>query len=113
MAETRILFMGDIVGGIGRRTVEALLPALRERLQPTFVVANTGGARVHLVGECVERLVGELASDLLTLVEARAHLLVDLIYASATDTVVRMVEEQMAPGNAQEPRGIGSAEQRI
>jgi metallophosphoesterase (TIGR00282 family) len=36
----RILFIGDIVGGIGRRTVEALLPALRERLEPTFVIAN-------------------------------------------------------------------------
>ncbi|MGN6166822.1 MAG: YmdB family metallophosphoesterase, partial [Solirubrobacteraceae bacterium] len=36
----RILFIGDIVGGIGRRAVEALLPALRERLEPTFVIAN-------------------------------------------------------------------------
>lgn len=40
----RILFMGDIVGAIGRRTVEALLPSLRERLQPTFVVANAENA---------------------------------------------------------------------
>ena len=36
----RILFIGDIVGGIGRRTVEALLPVLRDRLEPTFVIAN-------------------------------------------------------------------------
>jgi metallophosphoesterase (TIGR00282 family) len=36
----RILFIGDIVGGVGRRTVEALLPTLRERLDPTFVIAN-------------------------------------------------------------------------
>ena len=46
----RILFIGDIVGGIGRRTVEALLPALRERLEPTFVIANgenaAGGAGI-------------------------------------------------------------------
>jgi 2',3'-cyclic-nucleotide 2'-phosphodiesterase len=35
-----ILFVGDIVGGIGRRTFAALLPALRERLAPTFVVVN-------------------------------------------------------------------------
>jgi metallophosphoesterase (TIGR00282 family) len=40
----RILFIGDIVGGIGRRTVEALLPSLRERLNPTFVVANAENA---------------------------------------------------------------------
>jgi 2',3'-cyclic-nucleotide 2'-phosphodiesterase len=38
--DTKILFVGDIVGGIGRRTLEALLPSLRERLQPDFVVVN-------------------------------------------------------------------------
>ena len=46
-----ILFVGDIVGGIGRRTLLALLPALRERLAPDFVVVNgenaAGGARDH------------------------------------------------------------------
>jgi metallophosphoesterase (TIGR00282 family) len=35
-----ILFVGDIVGGIGRRTLLALLPELRERYAPTFVIAN-------------------------------------------------------------------------
>jgi metallophosphoesterase (TIGR00282 family) len=35
-----ILFVGDIVGGIGRRTLLGLLPSLRERLAPTFVVVN-------------------------------------------------------------------------
>jgi hypothetical protein len=35
-----ILFVGDIVGGIGRRTLLALLPALRERFSPDFVVVN-------------------------------------------------------------------------
>ena len=40
MTETSILFVGDVVGGLGRRTVAALLPALRERHSPTFVVAN-------------------------------------------------------------------------
>ena len=35
-----ILFVGDIVGGIGRRTLLALLPGLRERLAPDFVVVN-------------------------------------------------------------------------
>jgi len=36
----RILFIGDIVGGIGKRTVLALLPALRERYEPGFIVVN-------------------------------------------------------------------------
>ena len=35
-----LLFVGDVVGGIGRRTLEALLPALRERYRPDFVVVN-------------------------------------------------------------------------
>jgi metallophosphoesterase (TIGR00282 family) len=35
-----ILFVGDIVGGIGRRTLLALLPSLRERLAPDFVIVN-------------------------------------------------------------------------
>jgi metallophosphoesterase (TIGR00282 family) len=38
--EASILFVGDIVGGIGRRTFGTLLPALRERHAPTFVVVN-------------------------------------------------------------------------
>jgi metallophosphoesterase (TIGR00282 family) len=39
-ADTKILFVGDVVGGVGRRTLEALLPSLRERLEPDFVVVN-------------------------------------------------------------------------
>ena len=39
-ATVRILFVGDIVGGIGRRTLACLLPVLRERYAPTFVVVN-------------------------------------------------------------------------
>jgi metallophosphoesterase (TIGR00282 family) len=36
----KILFVGDIVGGIGKRTLLALLPELRERHAPDFVVVN-------------------------------------------------------------------------
>jgi metallophosphoesterase (TIGR00282 family) len=39
-AGTSILFVGDLVGGIGRRTLLECLPLLRERYDPTFVVAN-------------------------------------------------------------------------
>jgi 2',3'-cyclic-nucleotide 2'-phosphodiesterase len=35
-----ILFVGDLVGSIGRRTLLDCLPALRERYAPTFVVVN-------------------------------------------------------------------------
>jgi metallophosphoesterase (TIGR00282 family) len=39
-APAKILFIGDIVGSLGKRTLLGLLPALRERHQPTFVVVN-------------------------------------------------------------------------
>jgi metallophosphoesterase (TIGR00282 family) len=39
-----ILFVGDVVGGIGRRTLLGLLPALRERYAPDFVVVNAENA---------------------------------------------------------------------
>jgi metallophosphoesterase (TIGR00282 family) len=35
-----ILFVGDLVGGIGRRTLLDCLPVLRERYAPKFVVVN-------------------------------------------------------------------------
>jgi metallophosphoesterase (TIGR00282 family) len=40
MADVRILFCGDLVGSAGRRALLALLPGLRERYAPTFVVVN-------------------------------------------------------------------------
>ncbi len=35
-----ILFVGDLVGSLGRRTLLECLPLLRERYEPTFVVVN-------------------------------------------------------------------------
>jgi metallophosphoesterase (TIGR00282 family) len=37
---TSILFVGDVVGGIGKRTLLRLLPELRDRHHPDFVVVN-------------------------------------------------------------------------
>ena len=37
---TTILFVGDLVGGLGRRTLLGLLPGLRERFEPEFTVVN-------------------------------------------------------------------------
>ncbi len=36
----RILFVGDVVGGIGKRTLLSLLPSLRARHAPDFVIVN-------------------------------------------------------------------------
>jgi metallophosphoesterase (TIGR00282 family) len=38
--DTSILFVGDVVGGIGKRTLLTLLPGLRDRYSPEFVVVN-------------------------------------------------------------------------
>ena len=35
-----ILFVGDLVGSLGKRTLLGLLPALRDRYAPSFVVVN-------------------------------------------------------------------------
>jgi metallophosphoesterase (TIGR00282 family) len=39
-AAPTILFIGDVVGGLGRRTLLGLLPELRARHHPDFVVVN-------------------------------------------------------------------------
>jgi metallophosphoesterase (TIGR00282 family) len=39
-AEATILFVGDLVGSLGRRTLLDCLPLLRERYDPTWVVVN-------------------------------------------------------------------------
>jgi 2',3'-cyclic-nucleotide 2'-phosphodiesterase len=36
----KVLFVGDVVGGIGRRTLAEVLPGLRDRHHPDFVVVN-------------------------------------------------------------------------
>lgn len=38
--EATILFVGDLVGSLGRHTLLDCLPLLRERYEPTFVVVN-------------------------------------------------------------------------
>ena len=38
--QATICFVGDLVGSCGRRTLLALLPSIRERYEPTFLVVN-------------------------------------------------------------------------
>jgi 2',3'-cyclic-nucleotide 2'-phosphodiesterase len=64
----RLLFVGDIVGGVGRHTLTALLPGLRERYAPDFLVANGENAAGGL--GITERIALELLGggvDALTL----------------------------------------------
>jgi metallophosphoesterase (TIGR00282 family) len=64
----KLLFIGDVVGGVGRRTIAALLPALRETHRPNFVVVNAENAAGGVgVTEKTARELLELGADALTL----------------------------------------------
>jgi metallophosphoesterase (TIGR00282 family) len=64
----RLLFVGDVVGGVGRRTLASLLPGLRERHRPDFVVVNgensAGGVGIT---ERTARELLEMGADAITL----------------------------------------------
>jgi metallophosphoesterase (TIGR00282 family) len=71
LAESRIvklLFVGDVVGGLGRRTLASVLPGLRERHQPDWVVVNgensAGGVGIT---EKTARELFETGADVITL----------------------------------------------
>lgn len=64
----RLLFIGDVVGGIGRRTLAALLPGLLEAHQPDFVVVNGENAAGGVgITEKTARELLELGADAITL----------------------------------------------
>jgi hypothetical protein len=64
----KVLFVGDVVGGIGRRTLAALLPGLREQHQPDFVVVNGENAAggVGITDKTARELL-ETGADAITL----------------------------------------------
>jgi 2',3'-cyclic-nucleotide 2'-phosphodiesterase len=64
----KLIFVGDVVAGIGRRTLAALLPGLRERHRPDFVVVNGENAAggVGITRKTANELF-ELGADAITL----------------------------------------------
>jgi 2',3'-cyclic-nucleotide 2'-phosphodiesterase len=64
----KLLFVGDVVGGMGRRTLAAVLPALREEHRPDFVVVNGENAAggVGITRKTAQELL-ELGVDAITL----------------------------------------------
>jgi 2',3'-cyclic-nucleotide 2'-phosphodiesterase len=68
MRRVRLLFIGDLVGSTGRRVVEELLPGLRKREQPDFVVLNGENAAggVGITAGVAQELLG-LGVDAITL----------------------------------------------
>jgi 2',3'-cyclic-nucleotide 2'-phosphodiesterase len=63
-----ILFVGDIVGGVGRRTLAALLPGLREEHAVDFVVVNGENAAGGLgITPKVAQEIFDVGADVITL----------------------------------------------
>jgi metallophosphoesterase (TIGR00282 family) len=64
----KLLFVGDVVGGIGRRTLATVLPALREEHRPDFVVVNGENAAggVGITRKTAQELL-DLGADAITL----------------------------------------------
>jgi metallophosphoesterase (TIGR00282 family) len=64
----KLLFVGDVVGGIGRRTLASLLPGIRDAHQPDFVVVNGENAAggVGITQKTARELL-ELGADAITL----------------------------------------------
>jgi metallophosphoesterase (TIGR00282 family) len=64
----KLLFVGDVVGGIGRRTLAALLPGIRDAYRPDFVIVNgensAGGVGIT---EKTARDLFETGADAITL----------------------------------------------
>jgi 2',3'-cyclic-nucleotide 2'-phosphodiesterase len=64
----KLLFVGDVVGGIGRRTLAVLLPGIRDAHRPDFVIVNgensAGGVGVT---EKTARELFETGADAITL----------------------------------------------
>jgi 2',3'-cyclic-nucleotide 2'-phosphodiesterase len=64
----KLLFVGDVVGGIGRRTLASLFPGLRDEHQPDFVVVNGENAAGGVgITEKTARELLELGADAITL----------------------------------------------
>jgi metallophosphoesterase (TIGR00282 family) len=64
----RLLFVGDIVGSPGRHAVETLLPGLRERHEPDFVVVNGENSAGGLgITERIARALYRAGADAITL----------------------------------------------
>ncbi len=68
IAQVRLLFVGDVVGGLGRRTLASLLPALRQEHRLDFVVVNgensAGGVGIT---ERTARELLDMGADAITL----------------------------------------------
>ncbi|HKP90276.1 MAG TPA: TIGR00282 family metallophosphoesterase [Thermoleophilaceae bacterium] len=65
----KLLFVGDVVGSPGRRALADLLPELRERHRPDWVVVNGENAAggIGINAKIVREMLDDLAVDAITL----------------------------------------------
>src|SRR3954463_9522330 len=64
----KLIFVGDVVGGVGRRTLRSLLPGLREQHEPDFVVVNGENAAGGVgITEKTARELLDTGADAITL----------------------------------------------
>jgi metallophosphoesterase (TIGR00282 family) len=64
----KLLFVGDVVGGLGRRTLASLLPGIRDAHRPDFVIVNGENAAggVGITQKTARELL-EMGADAITL----------------------------------------------
>jgi metallophosphoesterase (TIGR00282 family) len=89
-APASILFIGDVVGGLGRRTLLALLPGLVEQHRPTFVVVNAENVAGGL--GITPKIADELLSagvDVITLGNHAYHRKEIYPYLDAQERIIR------------------------
>ncbi|MDQ3678769.1 MAG: TIGR00282 family metallophosphoesterase [Actinomycetota bacterium] len=85
-----ILFIGDIVGSLGKRTLLGLLPGLRERHDPTFVVVNGENAAggLGITPKIADELFGA-GADVITLGNHAYHRREIFGYLDERDAILR------------------------
>jgi 2',3'-cyclic-nucleotide 2'-phosphodiesterase len=88
----RVLFIGDVVGSLGRRTLAALLPELRERHSPDFVVVNGENAAggVGITPKTADEIFG-MGVDVITLGNHTYRHAEIYDYLDARDEILRPV----------------------
>ncbi len=89
-AAARILFIGDVVGALGRHTLLNLLPALRKRHEPSFVVVNSENAAggLGITPKIAEELFAA-GVDVITLGNHAFHRREVFAYLDAHDAILR------------------------
>jgi 2',3'-cyclic-nucleotide 2'-phosphodiesterase len=85
-----ILFVGDVVGSLGRHTLLNLLPALRERHDPTFVVVNGENAAggLGITPKIADELFGA-GVDVITLGNHAYHRKEIFAYLDSHEAILR------------------------